>query len=835
MAIWTKKSNGRTRALAGVLTAAVLVLGLSACTGEGPDTSDPALQPVLPWLKKLATGGPTDRATAVVELGKVPHEVTADALLTTAHKDIKLQVRLAALTALARHGHLAATQVPRLTALLDDRDDGVRRAACETIGWLGLRSADELLLARLRDPSPAVRTSALNALSRLGPESLHKLEGTFATASPELRALIAEAFADAGDPQRVPLLITALAEDDEYLRRTVAAALGRLRDVRALPALRGLVQTPLPPSKIAEFDALLARGPTPADVGRITDSFNRDQVQAGFRGNHDPSRLKLTDPNVQNRYRQLVRSDRARLEQMMRITALSAIRDLGQDAGFDELIALLGDPDQTIAEAARLVLAGLGDTGRKTLARALGDKSLPVASRLRAAKILEPKNDALLSEALQTLLHDADPQLQLTAAVWFAQQKNPLAPPALNTLLTSALVDVRRTALTTMLAYPDPAMAPPALAALPGERDPVARRNLIKLLGVLQAKTASTVLLAIARTPDDPDRNEALYALGAIGDPALADPLLELFQKLPPTADRATAIAHITALGGVKAVAVVPDLLREITEPRERGRLLAALTALGEIGDRRATPVIATLLRKPVRLNKVGVYDEGNIGIVALARLKDPASIDILTFLVKVDDPSGNTNKRAAEALARMDLPGHEDLDALLQLLRDPALPMSLKEAAVAPALLAAGERAVAPLLGVLLTAPAADPKAPFDPGFYAAQILSYIGAPAVAPILKAARTDQPEHVHGRLIEALQLTDDPRVTAALGEYLRAKNPTLRQWAAAALGKSHDATAALALLQAFDVTHEPDAVKQSVAWALAQRQSAPKPSTPAPTE
>ena len=145
----------------------------------------------------------------------------------------------------------------------------------------------------------------------------------------------------------------------------------------------------------------------------------------------------------------------------------------------------------------------------------------------------------------------------------------------------------------------------------------------------------------------------ATEALGVLGSKTAVQPLIEIVQSDPDTAVRQDAIRALGCIGDSSAT---EQLLRVLNEPRLQ---VQAIEALGKIGDRRTVPTLMKLvtLLDPTRYeDRAPVCEderyEQDLAVVesaikALARLKDEQAIPVLINALR----STLVRKDAAEAL----------------------------------------------------------------------------------------------------------------------------------------------------------------------------------------
>jgi HEAT repeat protein len=197
------------------------------------------------------------RRAAAEALGQIADPQSTPALLL-ALEDEHWSVRCGAAAALGRIG--SGKALPGLVQRLEDEDATVRRAALAALGELrDVRGARPLLRA-LDDPG--LRSTAVEALRRLGPDALGEVERAYAAAGPEVRKLLVDLAGRLDDPAAGRLLTAALADASPTVRAEAALALGDGERREALRALMDMkAQDPSPEVRQAAAQALKKLAP----------------------------------------------------------------------------------------------------------------------------------------------------------------------------------------------------------------------------------------------------------------------------------------------------------------------------------------------------------------------------------------------------------------------------------------------------------------------------------------------------------------------------------------------------------------------------------------------
>lgn len=426
-------------------------------------------------------------------------------------------VRQAEVERLARTEGIAATA--RLRELLDDRDVGVRLAAERALlarrqpealagatrsvlsgiaqeraaGLELMRVARELTPAAraaversLADADPAVKLMALEALTNkdLRP-ALPAVTGALEDSSPAVRVAAVRLLASTRDRRAAVALLGRTADADRLVRREAIAALGAVGDERVVPALIRLCDAPFDEIRRAAITAL-AELRHPASVPALA---------AIARGRS--------------------------MEQTARY-AQWALGEIASPAAVAALVALFDAPAVT-------------DETKEALLRA-GSHAVPGLVAVLDRDGREPRA-ASIAAALLARIGDRRAVVPLVGLLRARNEATPaalralarLAPPEALVALVSAATDpseeIRRLVLDTLWAIGDDRAVVVLDAAL-GDPDPGVKRRAAALAGRFRAKSHRAAVANLLADSDRGVRNEAVRALGALGDAGVCQRLV---------------------------------------------------------------------------------------------------------------------------------------------------------------------------------------------------------------------------------------------------------------------------------------------------------------------
>jgi HEAT repeat protein len=205
---------------------------------------------------------------------------------------------------------------------------------------------------------------------------------------------------------------------------------------------------------------------------------------------------------------------------VVRVVAAGALASIGRPA-VRPLITLLADSDLETRETASQILADIGADAIDELIEAL--KGTHIGSRQRAARILgeigEPRGVATLIQALR----DPIAGVRQAAARSLGEVADPTAAESLVTALTDSDLDVRRSAALSLAAMKDPRAVPELLHELRGAKPATVLDALVKIGAPVVGPMLAMVADSKARGDEawivDELRSDVAAVLAGIGCP----------------------------------------------------------------------------------------------------------------------------------------------------------------------------------------------------------------------------------------------------------------------------------------------------------------------------
>jgi HEAT repeat protein len=584
------------------------------------------------------------RYQTIESLGMLGAVEAVDALLPIAESG-DFFLAFPAIDALTRIGDPRAG--PRLAPLLED--ELLRAPAAEALGRLGDETAVAPLVALLNKPhAPALAivgalaalhdtyeqtyregrsiadlvrqaidaTGARNVLDALGhaqPGELRALvvalgwlEGPAVQRTlvrllgqPAVRKEVIEALVRHGSGV-TEMLIEQLDADDLEIRQAATAALGRLGDARATPAL----------------------------IGALNHEPEQAAIAAGALG-------AIGDRRAFEALLGLVGHSSAAVRQAV----VGALNSLGHPDLAERTLALLDDHNPHVRESA-IKIAGY--FGYDICVDALLARCDDADERVRRAALehLPYLDDARVLPALAAALHNPAPSARAAAARALGQAEGGAVLPYLLAALEDSDAWVRYYAARSIGQH-GYAEALGAIAGL-AQADPAGHVRIaaIEALGQIGGADAIALLAPLADAADLDIARAALVALGAIDHPEALPPL-EAALRASDISRRLAPIAALAQRSGAMAV----EPLRRAAAGADTQATHAAIEALARIGGAEAIAALEALAADAERRDAC---------VAALARLGEDR---IETIAQGLAHPSAGVRSAVVEALAQMKLP----------------------------------------------------------------------------------------------------------------------------------------------------------------------------------
>jgi HEAT repeat protein len=584
------------------------------------------------------------RNTAANVLGGFGQEKAQDALkvaipeLLAALADPRVEVRrLGALALWKSGGRWGGEKVnaglgPALTRALDDPDPAVRTAAAGIVGNYGpwLKEAHPALLRHVRDESRDVRVWVVRALDAATSwdEKIDVLLPLLSDPDAEVRAAATGGIGVPTPRARiaVPALVKAFGDPDPAVREAAAGAfVGMSGQVTAPEAVPGLLA-------MLEDESGQVRATAAAALGQLGDVRAIEGV------------VKRAVDDV---------------EPGVRAAAAGAIGGFGPEAlaVLDELLSLVRDGDEWVAQAAILSITSIGAPAadvERALRDALGSRSGAIhgaaATALGNLDVLEPET----VEALAIRLREGG-GVKISAVANALRRQGPRAAAAVPALVSALdgspelAFDYVVPALATMGSAARDAL-PKLRGLVPKDaRQRVARAVAVARISALPEDMAEAVrdLVAVLEAPvtDGAEdwRYTAAYAVADIGEPARAARGALAVRFVASERNVRGIFGHaLVALGGE----AVPAAWESVVEAARSGHDYALEDLVRAVPARsgEALPALLAAATSQSAWTRAA-------GVASLGRAKTDAPEVVSAIRAARNDPSGRVRAAAAIAL----------------------------------------------------------------------------------------------------------------------------------------------------------------------------------------
>ena len=468
------------------------------------------------------------------------------------------------------------------------------------IGKPGIREA---ILDKAREgSSPENRKLLIQACDELGITQRY-IEDLRTAVSWEKRAVAAERLGRIGSAGAVsPLLevIRDVKNEDEDVRGPALRALGRIRDLRAVPELiraLGLPEASLPP-RIAEILVLYGRDAVPPLIGELRNmesdvrrmwaaeilGWVDDPVAAGsliealddvspeVRAKAAGSLGKLKESRAVDRLLEMLLSDPV---PFVRTRVSQALGSIGHPRVIDHLIRVLKDPEWWVRIRAIEALEQIGKQASGALLVALEDDDPEVVRR--AATALERMG--YVHEGIETLERDGFRADVLRILLLIGKAG---VTEMIFGMLPAAKEPVQKILVRLAGDIGNPAAGNVLRMLLVKETSPSLRSRVVEALGKLSFREAIPEILSCLGDENDWVRHAAVMALSAMGPGDHADELMALMKDSAPQTRK--AVCRVAAGMGAERMGGDVEQLLADPVPEVRAEALRAAATMKHAG-----------------------------------------------------------------------------------------------------------------------------------------------------------------------------------------------------------------------------------------------------------
>jgi HEAT repeat protein len=517
--------------------------------------------------------------------------------------------------------------IPRLLSAMEDCSWRVRKTAVEILfddypvekyirGLIRLLSIED---------NAGARNSAIEALIRLGGNATAYLIEAFGTPNRDVRKFIIDVLGEQNDDRSLPLMLSAIKDEDENVRAAAvehlgkkgelsvvdalieildggdlwtaypaADALGRIGHVKAVPHLvKALKVKPLREPVLKS----LGRLAVPSTLGHIIplleDPSKRIQEQAlrtieSFYHNGVKAEAITAEMRsiLGGKALDVLITHAWSAKKEIRISAILLLGLMRDEAAYGPLLDI--SQEEEFAGDIKNALVFIGKGKPESLLKLFetdNTHQMRVICEV-AGKVASP----VYYDVLERLLSDGDGHVRSHAAEGLAQLGDTRAVPKLMTLLTDRYEDVQEAAVSA-LSKLGSALEPNELIEMLKSENPVLRRNAACLVGALRVSSAVDELGFALKDANVKVRKAVVGALAAMGTAEAVKHLTHALTDEDPDI-RISAALSLGVIGGEGTV----DSLTLLTADPDTSVRVAAARALGMLKDRRSVETLSGLL-----------------------------------------------------------------------------------------------------------------------------------------------------------------------------------------------------------------------------------------------
>jgi HEAT repeat protein len=454
----------------------------------------------------------------------------------------------------------------RLVAFLDSNATrAAKDYALRTLSIVGTDASIPALVARLGDPTFAAR--AFYALTRIPSQaSTDAMRKALDPAPASLKAGIAAELGKRRDAKAVPQLKGLLSSPDGVVAEAAAGALGHIGNAAAADAIRELRAKAQGP-----FRARLAESYLTAASHLASDGAKGPAIRA---------------------YKQLLDAGE---EERIRMAALGALASLDPADSIAPLLAAAESNSPRIQTAAMRFLAGIpGNAATQSLIKLY--PKLGPAPRAQLLAALADRGDTAAKPVFLEAAKVSAPEVRLAALAGIAKLGDGAVVPLLAATAAStsgAEQAAAREALNLIHGTGSDEAIVKALPAAQGKE----KVELIMAAGERGVTAAATALVEAVRDSNTDVHRESLRALRNVAGPAHVPALLELLLQASTPADRREITQTLAfALKRSESASAAPVIQAYNSGPATPARL-ALLEIMGQTSAAPALPVLRSALK----------------------------------------------------------------------------------------------------------------------------------------------------------------------------------------------------------------------------------------------
>ncbi|HEY1955061.1 MAG TPA: HEAT repeat domain-containing protein [Polyangiaceae bacterium] len=451
-------------------------------------------------LLSMLDGDPTAAGEAFEALRVLGSEVDESIRRAIAKGDSQCRARLLPLLG-ARRSALA-----EMLVCLRDPDPAVRALACDALGRCGETSAVRPLFEVIGDADARVSQAAVGAIQSLGSDETRGAAIHAARAGdPRTRRAALRVVSYFAYPEALDALLEAVVDPDERIREVATAGLALLEDPRAFEALRVALAHTSASTRAAACRALGSGASTEPVRTALLRALSDDDAWVRYYACQSIGKLRILDamPEIVK-----LLDDRAG---QVRVAAVEAIARLGGTRSLEILERATQGDDSDVRSAALLGLAHLRRPEALHVLLTAAESSDPALRLIALAAIAEVASSEA-DDALMRAGFDADDNVRAAAIAHLATR----GPAATAWLVDRLLHGDEQDAILDALAKPADGRIEGILGAL-ATANAYAARLLIEALVRMRRPSGSAAIEAALNMENVHARRAAAAVLVNVG------------------------------------------------------------------------------------------------------------------------------------------------------------------------------------------------------------------------------------------------------------------------------------------------------------------------------
>lgn len=516
-------------------------------------------------------------------------------LLLKAMGDVSWRVRKAAVDILF-DDYSVEQYIEGLIQLLYIEDNaGARNSAIEALIRLK-KKATVFLVDAFKTPNKDVRKFIIDVLGeQMDPRSLHLMLDALRDEDENVRATAVEHLGKRGEPSVVDALIEILESGDLWTSYPAADALGRIGNKKAIPHLLSALKNKPMREPVLKALGLLAEPSTLVNIIPFMEDSSRNIQELTLKiiemFYHRGVSADLITGEIRrilgNKAMDILIAHAWSNKREVRISSILLLGLMKDEAAYGPLLDI--SHEEEFSEDVRNALVFIGRDNPSSLLP-LFDTDNPHRKRF-ICEVAEKIASPVYYDVLEKMIFDEDGHVRSFAALSISSLNDRRVIGKLEKLLTDPYEDVQESAvdaLCNLKTYLDK----PKLISLLKSENPIQRKNVIRLLGKINAAESVNDLGFALKDDNIKVRKAVIEALSVI---RTKEAIRYLTYALTDE-NSDIRISSALCLGMIKGENIVDSLIILASDPDNSVRVATA-KSLGMLGDNKAVKTLVELLK----------------------------------------------------------------------------------------------------------------------------------------------------------------------------------------------------------------------------------------------